>query len=190
MKKVREIRSQLLDIMRTQKISNVSCGTNWDVVRKCICASYFHNSARLKGIGQYVNLRTGMPCHLHPSSALYGLGNTPDYVVYHELVMTTKEYMRTVTAVQGEWLAEMGPMFFSVKEDYKTRLERRKKEKLEMAKMEEKMTKVLEEQKKRKEEQAKRLAQTTNLVAKTIGVGDKRNRKERRKLGKTRRVGL
>ena len=25
----------------------------------------------------------GMPCHLHPSSALFGLGYTPDYVVYH-----------------------------------------------------------------------------------------------------------
>ncbi len=36
--------------------------------------------------GQYVNLRTGMPCHLHPTSALYGLGYTPDYIVYHELV--------------------------------------------------------------------------------------------------------
>lgn len=30
--------------------------------------------------------RTGMPAHMHPSSALYGLGYTPDYVVYHELV--------------------------------------------------------------------------------------------------------
>lgn len=33
--------------------------------------------------------RTGMPAHLHPSSALYGLGFTPDYVVYHELVRLT-----------------------------------------------------------------------------------------------------
>ena len=55
-----------------------------------------------------------MPCFLHPSSALYGSGTTPDYIVYHELVMTTKEYMRTVTAVDPEWLAEMGPMFFSI----------------------------------------------------------------------------
>jgi HrpA-like RNA helicase len=48
----------------------------------------------LQGIGEYVNCRTGMPCHLHPSSSLYGLGYTPDYIVYHELVMTTKEYMQ------------------------------------------------------------------------------------------------
>lgn len=56
-----------------------------------------------------------MPCFLHPTSALYGLGYTPDYIVYHELVYTTKEYMQCVTAVDPEWLAELGPMFFSVK---------------------------------------------------------------------------
>jgi hypothetical protein len=38
---------------------------------------------RLQGIGEYVNMLNGMPCHLHPSSALFGLGYTPDYVVYH-----------------------------------------------------------------------------------------------------------
>jgi len=44
----------------------------------------------LQGLGEYVNLRTGMPCHLHPTSALFGMGYTPDYIVYHELVMTAK----------------------------------------------------------------------------------------------------
>lgn len=34
-----------------------------------------------------------MPCHLHPTSALYGMGYTPDYIVYHELVMTAKVRM-------------------------------------------------------------------------------------------------
>lgn len=53
-------------------------------------SAYFHQAARLKGIGEYVNCRTGMPCHLHPTSALYGMGFTPDYVVYHELIMTAK----------------------------------------------------------------------------------------------------
>lgn len=44
----------------------------------------------LQGIGEYVNVRTGMPCHLHPTSSLFGMGYTPDYITYHELVMTTK----------------------------------------------------------------------------------------------------
>ena len=56
-----------------------------------------------------------LPLSLYLCSALYGLGYTPDYIVYHELVMTSKEYMQCVTAVEPEWLAELGPMFFSIK---------------------------------------------------------------------------
>ncbi|CAK7326056.1 unnamed protein product [Dovyalis caffra] len=73
LRKAREVRSQLLDILKTLKIPLTSCGYDWDIVRKAICSAYFHNSARLKGVGEYVNCRNGMPCHLHPSSALYGL---------------------------------------------------------------------------------------------------------------------
>ncbi|CAO3578347.1 unnamed protein product [Absidia cylindrospora] len=116
MRKAREVRSQLLDIMKTLKMPLVSCGTDWDVIRKCICSAYFHQAARVKGIGEYINCRTGMKCHLHPTSALYGAGFTPDYVVYHELIMTSKEYMQCVTAVDPFWLAEMGPMFFSIRD--------------------------------------------------------------------------
>ena len=57
-----------------------------------------------------------MKCHLHPTSSLYGVGFTPDYVVYHELVLTSKEYMQCVSVVDPHWLALQGPMFFSVKE--------------------------------------------------------------------------
>ncbi|CAM9109384.1 unnamed protein product [Ectocarpus fasciculatus] len=142
MKKAREIHSQLLDILKTQKIPLTSAGGSWDNVRKAICSAYFYNSARIKGIGEYVNMLTGIPANLHPSSALFGLGYTPDYVTYHELIMTTKEYMSCVTAVEGEWLAEMGPMFFTVKESYKTRLEQRQKEKEAQAHMEVQMSAV------------------------------------------------
>lgn len=83
-----------------------------------MCSAYFHHAARQKGLGEYVNLRTGTPCHLHPTSALYGAGTIPDYVVYHELVMTSKEFMQCVTAVEAEWLSELGPMFFSVKKQF------------------------------------------------------------------------
>jgi len=115
MSKAREVLAQLVDIMRTQRLEHRSSGGQWDVVRQAICSSYFYNSARIKGIGEYVNMLTGLPAALHPASALYGLGFSPDHVVYHELVLTTKEYMSCVTAVDGEWLASMGPMFFSVK---------------------------------------------------------------------------
>lgn len=45
---VREIRSQLLDIMKERKLPHISCGSAWDNVRKCLCAAYFYHAARLK----------------------------------------------------------------------------------------------------------------------------------------------
>lgn len=45
---VREVRAQLKDIMVQQKINLVSSGSDWDVIRKCICAAYFHQAAKLK----------------------------------------------------------------------------------------------------------------------------------------------
>ncbi|QCE09158.1 pre-mRNA-splicing factor ATP-dependent RNA helicase DEAH7 [Vigna unguiculata] len=139
LRKAREVRSQLLDILKTLKIPLTSCWPDTDIVRKAICSAYFHNAARLKGVGEYVNCRNGMPCHLHPSSALYGMGCTPEYVVYHELILTTKEYMQCATAVEPQWLAELGPMFFSVKESDTSLLEHKKRQKQEKTAMEEEM---------------------------------------------------
>lgn len=136
LKKAREVRAQLLDIMKQQRVAVLSAGSDWDVCRRALCGSYFHQAARLKGVGEYVNCRNGMPCHLHPSSSLYGLGYTPDYVIYHELVMTSKEYMQCVSAVEPFWLADAGPMFFSVKESHSSLKEskaRRREEKERMA---------------------------------------------------------
>ncbi|XP_050295240.1 pre-mRNA-splicing factor ATP-dependent RNA helicase PRP16 isoform X2 [Anthonomus grandis grandis] len=158
MRKVREVRQQLKDIVVQQKLEIKSCGTDWDVVRKCICSAYFHQAARLKGIGEYVNCRTGMPCYLHPTSALFGLGNTPDYVVYHELVMTAREYMQCVTSVDGHWLAELGPMFFSLKETGKSGRAKKKQAAEHLLEMENQMQVAQEEMKARKEAAEKKEA--------------------------------
>lgn len=123
LRRAREIRDQLQDIVTSQNMRIVGCGTDWDVIRKCICAGYYHQAAKVKGIGEYVNLRTSVSVQLHPTSALYGLGFLPDYVVYHELILTSKEYMSTVTSVDPKWLAELGGVFYSVKEKgYNARL--------------------------------------------------------------------
>lgn len=45
---VREVRGQLKDIMVQHRLAVRSCGNDWDVIRKCICSSYFHQAARLK----------------------------------------------------------------------------------------------------------------------------------------------
>lgn len=137
--KAREVRTQLLDIMKTERMPYVSCGSDWDIVRKAICSAYFHQGARLKGIGEYFNLRSGMPCQLHPTSALYGMGFTPDYIVYNDLVMTSKEYMQCVTAVDPYWLAEMGSIFYSIKQSSFGQREKRVKDQLDKELMEEEL---------------------------------------------------
>jgi len=45
MRKVREVRQQLKDIMTQQNLNVKSCGTDWDIVRKCICSAYFYQAA-------------------------------------------------------------------------------------------------------------------------------------------------
>ncbi|GLA59707.1 DEAH-box RNA helicase prp16 [Aspergillus tubingensis] len=125
LRRAREVRDQLHDIMTVQKMPLVSCGTDWDEIRKCICSGFYHQAARVKGIGEFLNLRTSVSMQLHPTSALYGLGYVPEYVVYHELILTSKEYMSTVTAVDPHWLAELGGVFYSVKEKGYSQRERR-----------------------------------------------------------------
>lgn len=51
--------------------------------------------------------------HLHIIAAHFvALTRQPEWVVYHELVATTKEYMREVTAVEPQWFTEFAPNFF------------------------------------------------------------------------------
>ncbi len=111
LRKAREVRVQLEDIMKSQRLRMVSCSTDWDGIRKCITAGYFHQAARSAGIGEYANCRTGIKMFLHPTSALYGLGYSPEYVVYHQVVLTSKEMMNTVTQVDPHWLAELEERF-------------------------------------------------------------------------------
>lgn len=45
------------------------------------------------------------PVYIHPSSAVFQ--QQPDWVIYHELVLTTKEYMREVSSTRAACLAYM-----------------------------------------------------------------------------------
>jgi pre-mRNA-splicing factor ATP-dependent RNA helicase DHX38/PRP16 len=158
LRRAREIRQQIMDIMKFKQMKYISCGTDWDIIRRCICSGYFHQAARVRTVGEYANIRTGLPCHLHPTSALYGLGFLPDYVVYNELIVTSKEFMSTVTAVDPHWLAEFGSVFYTIKEKgygrqskHTTEREMTKQMELEAQMAADREKKILEEEAKRKE---------------------------------------
>lgn len=51
---------------------------------------------------------------IHPNSALFE--ELPRWVLYHELVFTTKEYMRQVIEIESKWLLEVAPHYYKPKE--------------------------------------------------------------------------
>jgi pre-mRNA-splicing factor ATP-dependent RNA helicase DHX38/PRP16 len=70
--------------------------------------------------------------------------------------------MQCVTCVDGHWLAELGPMFFSLKDTLKTRSERAKKETSEKSTMEEEM-RIAQEKLNRMKEEADAAGSTPSI---------------------------
>jgi pre-mRNA-splicing factor ATP-dependent RNA helicase DHX38/PRP16 len=116
MRKAQEVQEQLEDIAKTESMELTS-SSDWDVVRRAVAAAYYFQVSRRKGVSDYINVRSGVVCGLHPTSSIYGNGLTPDHVVYHELIFTKKEYMSCVTAVEPQWLAEsrFGPLLYTLR---------------------------------------------------------------------------
>ncbi|CAF4879666.1 unnamed protein product, partial [Rotaria sp. Silwood1] len=50
----------------------------------------------------------------------------PEWLCYHELVFTTKEYMREICVINPKWLVESAPKFFKLGDSI--RLSKMKKE--------------------------------------------------------------
>ena len=83
------------------------------MIKKCITECYFFNAAKING-NEYITMRTGVKCHLHPTSSLSRLGIKPTYVIYHELLLTNKSYMKCITEIDGKWLIDLQNDFFTL----------------------------------------------------------------------------
>ena len=106
----------------------LSAGRDYNLVRKAICSGFFRNAAKKDPQEGYKTLVEGTPVYIHPSSALFN--RNPEWLVYHELVLTTREYCHNVTAVEPKWLVEVAPQFFKVADANKIS-KRKKQEKIE-----------------------------------------------------------
>jgi pre-mRNA-splicing factor ATP-dependent RNA helicase DHX15/PRP43 len=78
-------------------------------VRKCMLEGFFMQVAHLERNGTYQTVKDDQPVVLHPST---GLAGKPEWVIYNEFVLTTRNYIRTVSNVRGEWLLEVAPKYF------------------------------------------------------------------------------
>lgn len=112
MRRAKDVRDQLVKIMDRYKHPIVSCGRNTDKVRRALCSGFFRNAARKDPQEGYKTLTEGTPVYLHPSSALFG--KQAEWVIYHDLVLTTKEYMHFTTSIEPKWLVDAAPTFFKV----------------------------------------------------------------------------
>ncbi|CAO3590225.1 unnamed protein product [Absidia cylindrospora] len=128
MKRAQDVRKQLLGIMDRYKHDIVSCGNNYTKVCKALVSGYFRNAAKKDPQEGYKTLLEGTPVYIHPSSALFNKG--PEWVIYHEIVFTSKEYMREVTVIEPKWLTESAPTFFKVADANKIS-KRKRQEKIE-----------------------------------------------------------
>ena len=88
MRRVQDIRQQLIGIMERYSHELVSCGRNTMKVRQALCSGFFKNAARKDPQEGYKTLVEGTPVYMHPSSALFG--KPAEHVVYHTLVLTSK----------------------------------------------------------------------------------------------------
>ena len=81
-------------------------------VRKALTAGYFFHTAKRMPEGHYVSLVDRREVYMHPTSALFHI--RPRFVIYHDIVLTAKEYMRQVMSIDPRWLVELAPGFFSI----------------------------------------------------------------------------
>ncbi|KAA0163354.1 hypothetical protein FNF28_04274 [Cafeteria roenbergensis] len=128
MRKAHDVRKQLLSIMDRHRLDVISSGKDFTRVRRALTSGFFTRAARKDPVEGYKTLSHGQTVFVHPSSSLFQKG--PDWVIYHELVLTTKEYMRSVTAIDPKWLFELAPRHFR-KVDTHEISRRKRREKIE-----------------------------------------------------------
>ena len=117
LKRAKDIRNQILCLLQNEKLPIMSCNGDYDRVRRSIVAGFFRNIAKREPQnGFYKTLVDDHIVYIHPSSSLFN--KRPAFVLYHELIMTTREYMRQVMIIDKKWLVEVAPSFYCVG-DYK-----------------------------------------------------------------------
>ncbi|KAJ7699384.1 P-loop containing nucleoside triphosphate hydrolase protein [Mycena rosella] len=96
-------------------------------IKKSLTAGYFYNTAALQRDGEsYRTIKTGHSVYIHPSSSLFQYQPPVRMVVYYELVMTSKSYMRQVMEIEPSWLLEIAPHYFKAADVEKLDMSRRK----------------------------------------------------------------
>ena len=108
------VRQQLKRIMETHEIELVSVPFEdknyYTNIRRALVAGFFMQVAMKEGSSKtYVTVKDNQNVLLHPSTVLQ---SESEWLLYNEFVLTTKNFIRTVTTVKPVWF--VGFLFFFV----------------------------------------------------------------------------
>lgn len=123
LKRARDVRDQLVQLMERTEVALESNPSDTEGIRKAIASGFFYNSAKMQKSGDYRTVKNPQTVHIHPQSVLYQLEVPARWLVFHELVLTSKEYMRNVIEIEPQWLIEIAPHYYKQKdvEDERTK---------------------------------------------------------------------
>ncbi|EKE37189.1 hypothetical protein ENUP19_0248G0051 [Entamoeba nuttalli] len=113
--KANDIRDQLVSIMERVDIQMFKSKDNVSIL-KALLSGYFLNTAQLTKEGIYRQIKQNRTIEIHPSSSMFS--KNPRWILFYELVLTTKEYVRQVSEIDPSWLIEVAPHVFK-EEDMK-----------------------------------------------------------------------
>lgn len=113
------VRQQLSRLMDRFSLARVSTDFNskhyYSNVRKAFVSGFFMQAAHLERPGHYETIKDRQVVQLHPSTCL---DHKPQWVIYNEFVLTSKNYIRTVTDVKPEWLLRIAPQYYQLDETF------------------------------------------------------------------------
>lgn len=107
LKSADNVRTQLRRIMETHEVELIGTDYNdknyYTNIRRALVAGFFMQVAKREGNGKiYRTMKdNNQAVMLHPSTVLQ---TDYEWVLYNEFVLTTKQYIRTVTGIKPEWL--------------------------------------------------------------------------------------
>jgi len=109
------VRNQLVGLMNKLELPLMSNDVNspsyYTNIRQCLTTGMFMQVAYLQRSGSYLTCKDNQVVFIHPSSCV---DNKPQWVMFEEFVLTTKNYIRTVTATQVDWLVSVAPHYFDL----------------------------------------------------------------------------
>ena len=120
MKAIDNVRNQLSDILKKMNIivpendyNNEIKGKRERRIIKSLISGYFAQVAHLETAGYYITIKDNQYVFIHPSSYLHG-SRKATWVLFQEFVLTSKNYIRTVTEIQPEYLLQVAPHYFDL----------------------------------------------------------------------------